>query len=147
MKRKISKEFFLFEQTPLLLAGVSLVAMTVSTAHAQNEMEAEAFDVQSGTQLVQQGAAVGYINAGDYFGFNNYELPASFDSIEVDLAVDPNASNSNDAIVLTWGGRFGLKLAYLYPQSTGGWNNYETQTFPAGALRAAYAGNTGSLFF
>jgi hypothetical protein len=108
--------------------------------------EAENYDVQSGTQLTGGGTAVGYINAGDYIGFLNYQLPDSFDDVEIVLAVPESANDPDDRIILTLGGPDGLKLAYLIPSPTGGWSDFQVQRFNAGALNA-YAGNTIDLYF
>ncbi|NBB79489.1 MAG: carbohydrate-binding protein [Verrucomicrobia bacterium] len=108
--------------------------------------EAENYDAQSGTQLVENGDAVGYINAGDNFGYNDFTLPDDFDTIEINLAVPAYQNNSDDRIILTWGGPQGLKLAYLKPNATGGWSNYEKQQFNVGGLEA-FAGSTADLYF
>lgn len=105
--------------------------------------EAEVYSSQSGTQLVKNGKAVGFIQAGDYIGYENFTFPDEFDMVEINLAVPQAANDPNDRIILTIGDPQGLKLAYLIPNATGGWNSYQKQQFNVGALRAAgYEGST-----
>jgi len=108
--------------------------------------EAEDYTDQSGTQLTSGGTAVGFIQAGDYFGFEDFVLPQNFNSVDISLALDSTAVDANDRIILTLGGPQGLKLAFLTPSATSGWSDFQIQTFNAGALNA-YAGQTIDLYF
>ena len=140
---------FLPHQASSCLLALSLLTVfgfARSPVGAQEWIEAEDYSDQSGTQLTSGGTAVGYIQAGDHFGFADVTLPETFDSIEISLSVPAGANDPDDRIILTWGGPDGLKLAYLSPSPTGGWRDFQSQVFNAGAL-SVYGGNTADFYF
>ena len=82
------------------------------------------YDVQSGTDLVNDGAHVGYIDNNDYLTYNSLNFGPSETTKGVQLRYAKNSVGGK--LELRIGGPDGTLIGEFSPATTGGWNTFTT---------------------
>lgn len=110
--------------------GPTSTPTTVPVRSAFNQLEAESYNSQVGTQLETTtdtggGQNVGYTDSGDYLVFNNIDFGSGASSVQLRLA---SAATFNGTVELRLGSPTGTLIGSVGTASTGGWQTWVTST-------------------
>src|SRR5258706_2372171 len=112
------------------VVGPTSTPTSVPTRSAFNQIEAESYNSQLGTQLETcsdsgGGQDVGYTDSNDYLVFNNIDFGSGAGSVQLRLA---SAATFNGTVELRLGSPTGTLIGTVPTASTGGWQTWLTTT-------------------
>ena len=110
--------------------GPTATATTVPTRSAFNQIEAESYNSQVGTQLETTtdtggGQDVGFTDSNDYLAFNNIDFGSGASSVQLRLA---SGATFNGTVELRLGSPTGTLIGTVATANTGGWQTWVTNT-------------------
>lgn len=103
--------------------NLNWIEFTPATLNTPVRLQAETYDVQSGTQLVSGGTVVGWIDDGDYIGFNGVDLGQPKNEVLVRWASDSEVGGGTVDVRL--GSPTGTVAGTFQLGDTDNWADYQ----------------------
>ena len=108
---------------------LALIMLAVSPVYSQSDtLFATQVDIFSNSQLqvISGDTAVGYLNTGSYFIWENVDFGTGVDSVDIRLVAHPNYISQ---FIVTIDGLDGDTILIYTPTTTGDWYTYEIQSY------------------